>query len=150
MLYLNVLTKMRLFYLQDNKWGNLVYLLLFLSFILIATTGIISYFRISDSLSNLKSRINQDFELNTIKSIQNSYIGIDNKLEMYVITHRKSYLTQLDSSSSNIRTLLMSLKMSRKITGQESQLIDSLKMTKSCAGTARWVVISRPVEGVRV
>ncbi len=128
MLYLNVLTKMRLFYLQDNKWGNLVYLLLFLSFILIATTGIISYFRISDSLSNLKSRINQDFELNTIKSIQNSYIGIDNKLEMYVITHRKSYLTQLDSSSSNIRTLLMSLKMSRKITGQESQLIDSLKM----------------------
>lgn len=127
MLYLNVLTKMRLFYLQDSKWGNLVYILLFLSFILITTTGIISYFRISDSLSNLKSRINEDFELNTVKSIQNNYIGIDNKLEMYVITHRRSYLTQLDSSGANIRSLIRSLKLSRKITSEESALIDSLK-----------------------
>lgn len=118
---------MKLFYLQDNKWGNLVYLLLFLSFLLILATGIISYSRISDSLNNLKSRINQDFELNLIKSMHSNYTSIDNKLEMYVITHRKEYLSQLDSSNAEIRSQLINLKMSRKITKQESVLIDTLK-----------------------
>src|SRR5574343_453449 len=118
---------MRFFYRQNNKWGNLVYLLLFLSFLLILATGIISYGRISDSLNNLKSRINQDMELNAIKSIHSNYNNIDNKLEMYVITHRKQYLTQLDSSSSEIRRLMLKLKMSRKVTEQETVLIDSLK-----------------------
>lgn len=118
---------MKLFYFKDNKWGNLVYVLLFLSFILILATGIISYSRISDSLNNLKSRINQDMELNSIKSIHANYDNIDNKLEMYVITHQKHYLTQLDSSSTEIRRLILKLKMSRKVTSQETFLIDSLK-----------------------
>ncbi len=118
---------MTFFYFKDNKWGNLVYVLLFLSFLLILATGIISYSRISDSLNNLKSRINQDMELNSIKSIHANYNSIDNKLEMYVITHRKQYLTQLDSSSTEIRRLMLKLKMSRKVTPQETVLIDSLK-----------------------
>lgn len=119
---------MKLFYFKDNKWGNLVYVLLFLSFLLILATGIISYSRISDSLNNLKSRINQDMELNSIKSIHANYDNIDNKLEMYVITHQKQYLTQLDSSSTEIRRLILKLKMSRKVTDQETVLIDSLKI----------------------
>ncbi len=119
---------MKLFYFKDNKWGNLVYVLLFLSFLLILATGIISYSRISDSLNNLKSRINQDMELNSIKSIHANYDNIDNKLEMYVITHQKQYLTQLDSSSTEIRRLILKLKMSRKVTAQETVLIDSLKI----------------------
>ncbi len=118
---------MKLFNLEESKWGNWVYILLFLSFLLILATGIISYSRISDSLNKLKSRINQDVELNTVKSIHANYDNIDNKLEMYVITHRKDFLTQLDSSSSQIRRLTMKLKMSRKINEEEKSLIDTLK-----------------------
>jgi signal transduction histidine kinase/CheY-like chemotaxis protein/HPt (histidine-containing phosphotransfer) domain-containing protein len=129
MLFLkSIINKMKIYFLHDNKWGNLVYVLLFISFILIIATGIISYSRISDSLSNLKSRINQDEELNAIKSIHANYNKIDNMLEMYVITHRKPYLKQLDSVSFETRIAIVNLKLSRKINEKEKMLIDSLKI----------------------
>lgn len=120
--------KFRMLFLHDNRWGNLVYLLLFISFILITATGIISYSRISDSLTNLKSRINEDVELSTIKRIHGNYDDIDNMLEMYVITHNKSYLHQIDSYSMATRPEFTRLKMSRKITSQEKMMIDSMKL----------------------
>ncbi|HEY1045121.1 MAG TPA: response regulator [Bacteroidia bacterium] len=120
--------KIKMLFLHDNRWGNLVYVLLFLSFILILATGIISYSRISDSLANLKSRINEDVELNSIKKIHNNYNSIDNMLEMYVITHSKPYLTELDSVAMETRSEITNLKLSRKITTQEKILIDSLKL----------------------
>lgn len=120
--------KFRQFFFDDNKSGNLVYLLLSLSFLSIIATGIISYFRITSSVSSLKNRINEDFELSTVKSIRFEYGQIDNMLEMYLITHNRFYLEQLDSSAKKSRSLIVDFKSSKKLTPEALSLIDSVKL----------------------
>ncbi|MEZ4804374.1 MAG: response regulator [Bacteroidia bacterium] len=120
--------KIRHLFLEDNKWGNLVYLLLFLSFISIMATGIISYSKIQDSVSSLKNRINDDFELTSIKDIRSKYNAIDNMLEMYLISHDKFYLEQLDTMSKKARYAIIDLKTSSKLSTEAIELMDSLKI----------------------
>ncbi len=120
--------KFRHFFFDDNKSGNLVYLLLSLSFLSIIATGIISYFRITSSVSSLKNRINEDFELSTVKSIRFEYGQIDNMLEMYLITHNRFYLEQLDSSAKKARSLIVDFKSSKKLTPAALSMIDSVKL----------------------
>lgn len=120
--------KIRQLFLEDNKSGNLVYLLLSLSFISIIATGIISYYRITSTVSSLKNRINEDFELSSIKRIHAEYDNIDNMLEMYLITHKRFYLEQVDTAASTARKAIADLKSSTKLTPSASELVDSLKL----------------------
>ena len=118
--------KIRQLFLEDNKSGNLVYLLLSLSFISIIATGIISYYRITSTVSSLKNRINEDFELSSIKRIHAEYDNIDNMLEMYLITHKRFYLEQVDTAASTARKAIVDLKSSTKLTPAATELVDSL------------------------
>ena len=120
--------KIRQLFLEDNKSGNLVYLLLSLSFISIIATGIISYYRITNTVSSLKNRINEDFELSSIKHIHAEYDNIDNMLEMYLITHKRFYLEQVDTAASTARKMIFDLKGSQKLTPAASALVDTLKL----------------------
>lgn len=119
--------RFRQLFLSDDKWGNLVYLLLLLSFLSIMATGIISYYRIQDSVSGLRKRINEDFEISKIKGIRMEYGGIDNMLEMYLITHNRFYLEQLDSAAKNTRSLISDLKTSEKLSDTSIKMVDSLR-----------------------
>ncbi len=117
---------MKIFYFQ--KWGISVYVLLTLSIILIIVASGLSYNKISSSLHSLNNRITQDFELTAIKDIRLNYATLDNMVEMYLITHKRSYIKKVDSTSETIKGLITSLKTSEKITERESRLLDSLKL----------------------
>jgi len=119
---------MRSFYNQNTKWGISVYVLITVSILLIFITGLISINKISYSLSNLSNRIKNDFELGSIKDIRLNYDKLDNMMEMYLITHKSLYITEMDSTAAKTRILIAQLRASKKISRDEARLIDSLKM----------------------
>lgn len=118
----------QLFFDENSTAGNLVYLLLSLSFLSIIATGIISYYRITNTVSSLKNRINEDFELSTIKEIKSEYGRIDNMLEKYLITHDRFYLEQVDSAARITRITIVNLRSSKKLSKEAIQIIDSVKI----------------------
>src|SRR4051812_42779643 len=121
---------MNIFFNQNNRFksGIYVYVLLIASIIIIFMTGLISYNKISHSLSNLNNRFNEDFELRSIKDIRLDYAKLDNMMEMYLITHQQFYITQLDSTAEGTRQMIAKLKTSKKISRYEVRHIDSLKL----------------------
>jgi signal transduction histidine kinase/DNA-binding NarL/FixJ family response regulator len=86
----------------------------------------ISYRRITESVSGLKNRIKDDVELNAIKNMRNEFENIDNMLQMYLITHNRFYLGRLDSSVYQTGEILKKLKKSVKLSQKSVESLDSM------------------------
>jgi signal transduction histidine kinase/DNA-binding response OmpR family regulator len=119
---------MGIFYNKNSRRGIAVYVLIILSILLIIITGLFSYNKISFSLNNLNNKINQDFELASIKEIRLNYAKLDNMMEMFLITHKSSYIEETDTTAARTRVLIAKLRTSKKISKREHSLVDSLKM----------------------
>ena len=109
--------------------GIWVYVLLALAILSIVNLGLFSYNKISDALNNLKSRINEDIELSSVKNIRLNYIKLDNMMEMYLITNKMFYLNQFDTLANRTKKTITTLKQSKLISPYEAALLDSLKTT---------------------
>ena len=109
--------------------GIWVYVLLALAILSIVNLGLFSYNKISDALNNLKSRINEDIELSSVKNIRLNYIKLDNMMEMYLITNKMFYLNEFDTLANRTKKTITTLKQSKLISLYEAALLDSLKTT---------------------
>lgn len=114
---------------QNFLSGIWVYVLLALAILSIVNLGLFSYNKISDALNNLKSRINEDIELSSVKNIRLDYIKMDNMMEMYLITNKMFYLNQFDTLATKTKKTISQLKQSKLISPYEAALLDSLKTT---------------------
>ncbi len=112
---------------QNFLYGIWVYVLLSLAILSIVNLGLFSYNKISDALNNLKSRINENIELTSIKNIRLDYIKMDNMMEMYLITNKMFYLNQFDTLATKTKRTIAQLNQSKIINPYESALLDSLK-----------------------
>lgn len=113
--------------IKYKKWGIWVYVLLFLSLVSIVNVGFYSYNKISESLSNLNSRINQDSELSLTKSIRFNYIKLDNTMDMFLITNKQFYLEKADTLAMTSKKIISTLKRSPKVTPSESRMLDTVE-----------------------
>lgn len=114
---------------QNFLSGIWVYVLLALAILSIVNLGLFSYNKISGALNNLKSRINEDIELSSVKNIRLDYIKMDNMMEMYLITNKMFYLNQFDTLALKTKRTISRLEQSKINNPYEKALVDSLKTT---------------------
>ncbi|MES2618672.1 MAG: response regulator [Bacteroidota bacterium] len=113
--------------IKYKKWGIWVYVLLFLSLVSILNVGLYSYNKISESLNNLNSRINQDSELTLVKNIRFNYIKLDNTMDMFLITNKQFYLDKADTIAMTAKKIISTLRHSPKVSPHEAGLLDTVE-----------------------